>query len=157
MVLSLQESGYGNRWSFQIHPAAPTSTIVVERCRSSEHSTVATPARAAARNCSSTFEISSGPIASYSTIRMQAFGRSVVTDEQTRLLNDGMQLLVGYLACFRKRTFHAAIDPERTLRTAEGRRSTPNISCQRRLSPQMLLFGGTRELSTPSHQFLPLG
>src|SRR5687768_11639155 len=62
MVLSLQGSRYGNRRPSHDHSAAPISTCVVERSRSSEQTAVATPLRAAASNASCTFAVSSGPM-----------------------------------------------------------------------------------------------
>src|SRR5258706_14729524 len=80
MVLSLQVSSQGNRWPCQIHPATPTSTVVVERSRSSEHSTVGAPEPAAACNVSCTFRVNSGPIVPSSAVTVPGFPVFVYVD-----------------------------------------------------------------------------
>src|SRR3954462_4318941 len=70
-VLSLQVSSQGKRSPCEVHPAASTSTVVRERSRSSEHSHVGAPARAAARSTSCVFRVNSGPVTGGSSRRIR--------------------------------------------------------------------------------------
>lgn len=59
----MQENiAYGKRWPLQVQCSAPISTTLVERSRSSEHSIVGTPSRAAARSAWCTGRVNNGTV-----------------------------------------------------------------------------------------------
>src|SRR6185295_12001518 len=87
MVLSLHVSRYGKRRPCQVQPVASNCIIVLERSRSSEHSTLARPLRAAARRASCTFRAISGPM-SISRLAIHHLLQRLAVQETAQILDE---------------------------------------------------------------------